>query len=615
MGSQAESLRVLIIGAGSAGLLFAQVLKQAGISSTVFEQDTSLLQRPRDWNFGIYWAQSRLDECLTDDLKALVKTVQTDPSYVANEDSVLPVHNGETGELMKNLPAPWSLRLKRKMLIKMLSTDVDVRWGKRLKNIETDETSVTVTFEDGTLETGHLLIGCEGAHSLTRKFLLGPEDAELLLSPCVASVVITKISRQASMDLRALHPRYTITFHPNGTFTWMSIHDCSATDPAEWTWMLMQTWRSDEETGLTGDNILPAMYERGKSFGYPFDAAFATIAPGTPVWHNRLRYWPTKPWDSKNGLITLAGDAAHPMTFREPSYPSIFRVSSQGVRNIESRAQLSGLTDRGQGLNNAITDAADFLVHVRAMASQTPSELVAAVQRYEKELWPRGHEAVLASHENTNAVHDWKTMTQSPLFTEGVSKKGDLISSEVDAEEVVGGAKSELGGEEILVPDETTEVVENGLEREGRPMENANVEADVCEATLEMAVERVEEEAFEPASEEMEDLDEQVEMTGEVLAGGDGCVGQAGMLHSGVIDPQAGKTVVGHPATDDGCMDGVEIAAVKVRNGQADIVMELLEDEGYGGGVEDVAMEVHRARVEAGSGALQEAGLGPFEGV
>ncbi|KAK6583031.1 hypothetical protein PZA11_004107 [Diplocarpon coronariae] len=350
--------------------------------------------------------------------------------------------------------------------------------------------------------------------------------------------------------------------------------------------MLMQTWRSDEETGLTGDNILPAMYERGKSFGYPFDAAFATIAPGTPVWHNRLRYWPTKPWDSKNGLITLAGDAAHPMTFH-----------------------------RGQGLNNAITDAADFLVHVRAMASQTPSELVAAVQRYEKELWPRGHEAVLASHENTNAVHDWKTMTQSPLFTEGVSKKGDLISSEVDAEEVVGGAKSELGGEEILVPDETIEVVENGLEREGRPMENANVEADVCEATLEMAVERVEEEAFEPASEEMEDLDEQVEMTGEVLAGGDGCVGQAGMLHSGVIDPQAGKTVVGHPATDDGCMDGVEIAAVKVRNGQADIVMELLEDEGYGGGVEDVAMEVHRARVEAGSGALQEAGLGPFEGV
>ena len=82
--------------------------------------------------------------------------------------------------------------------------------------------TVTATFTDGTSETGNLLIGCEGAHSLTREFLLGPKEAELLLSPCVASVIITKISKQASIDLRALHPRYTITFHPNGTFTWMS---------------------------------------------------------------------------------------------------------------------------------------------------------------------------------------------------------------------------------------------------------------------------------------------------------------------------------------------------------------------------------------------------------
>ncbi|KAH7351237.1 hypothetical protein BKA65DRAFT_254670 [Rhexocercosporidium sp. MPI-PUGE-AT-0058] len=410
MGSQAKPLRVLVIGAGSAGLLFAQVLKQAGIACTVFEKDTDLLQRPRDWNFGIYWAQSRLDECLTDDLKALIPTVQTDPSYVANEESVMPVHNGETGELMKNLPAPWSLRLKRKKLIEMLGKDVDIKWGKGLASISTTTDTVTATFTDGTSETGNLLIGCEGAHSLTREFLLGPEEAKLLLSPCVASVIITKISRQASTDLRALHPRYTITFHPNGTFTWMSIkltklmvHDCSSSDPGEWTWMLMQTWRSDEETGLHGDNILPAMYERGKAFGYPFNEVFATIPPGTPVWHNRLRYWPTKPWDSRNGLVTLAGDAAHPMTFH-----------------------------RGQGLNNAITDAADFLVHLRAMSSHTPTELSAAVKRYETELWPRGNEAVLASHENTNAVHNWKTMMQSPLFTSGLAKKGDKNSNEAD---------------------------------------------------------------------------------------------------------------------------------------------------------------------------------------
>lgn len=41
----------------------------------------------------------------------------------------MPVFNGETGELMKDLPAPWSLRLKRKKLISLLSKDVDIQVG------------------------------------------------------------------------------------------------------------------------------------------------------------------------------------------------------------------------------------------------------------------------------------------------------------------------------------------------------------------------------------------------------------------------------------------------------------------------------------------------------
>jgi len=82
--------------------------------------------------------------------------------------------------------------------------------------------------------------------------------------------------------------------------------------------MLMQTWRADQPTNLTDPkDVLADMYERGKTFGSPFKECFLTIPQGTMVWHNRLSYWPTKPWDSRNGLVTLAGDAAHPMTFRK----------------------------------------------------------------------------------------------------------------------------------------------------------------------------------------------------------------------------------------------------------------------------------------------------------
>jgi 2-polyprenyl-6-methoxyphenol hydroxylase-like FAD-dependent oxidoreductase len=104
------------------------------------------------------------------------------------------------------------------------------------------------------------------------------------------------------------------------------VHDCSSEDPANWTWMMMQTWRSEEDTGLMGKGKeevkLKTWYEIGREFGPPFDEIFATMDPKSPIWHNRLGYWPTKPWDGK-GLITLAGDAAHPMTFRKSTHTII----------------------------------------------------------------------------------------------------------------------------------------------------------------------------------------------------------------------------------------------------------------------------------------------------
>jgi len=150
----------------------------------------------------------------------------------------MPIHNGETGELLKNLAAPWSLRLRRKQWLQMISKDVDIhvrslpctslqtltkwQWGKRVKDYEIHESSVTVTFTDGTKETGNLIIGTEGAHSPTREFLLGAKEAELLQSQIVANVAITKLDREAAIALRKLHPRYIISFHPNGTFAWHS---------------------------------------------------------------------------------------------------------------------------------------------------------------------------------------------------------------------------------------------------------------------------------------------------------------------------------------------------------------------------------------------------------
>lgn len=63
---------------------------------------------------------------------------------------------------------------------------------------------------------------------------------------------------------------------------------------------------------------------RAGELAQPFRSAFEVISDDTPIWHNRLSYWATQPWDNRNGTVTLAGDAAHSMTFRLYSPAKLF---------------------------------------------------------------------------------------------------------------------------------------------------------------------------------------------------------------------------------------------------------------------------------------------------
>ncbi|KAK4140987.1 uncharacterized protein C8A04DRAFT_31422 [Dichotomopilus funicola] len=399
-----EPLKVLIIGAGSAGLLMGQVLKKAGIPATIFEQDASPTARQRDWDFGIYWAQSRIAECLTPELNALIDTVQTDPSYRHHAGSTMPIHNGATGELLKELPAPHAIRLRRRAWLDLIRTGLDVRYSKKLATITTTPTSVTATFTDNTTATGTLLIGCEGAHSLTRTWLFHdtphPSDADLQHLPVSTFATLTRYPRDTALALRAVHPTYSILLDTRDRFGWYSLHNKPSPNPEEWVFLIIFTWNyreADDHERLErdGEYLLAEMRRNvGDGLAYPYDAMLRDIPEGTKVWYSRqMACWPTKRWDGRGGRVTLAGDAAHAVSFH-----------------------------RGQGLGNAITDVAEFQGHLRAMKEQTPEELARAVAKYEEEVWKRGHEVVMENKTNTLFLHDWEKVLQSPLFTTGVGR-------------------------------------------------------------------------------------------------------------------------------------------------------------------------------------------------
>jgi hypothetical protein len=80
------------------------------------------------------------------------------------------------------------------------------------------------------------------------------------------------------------------------------------------------------------------------------------------------------------------------------------------------------MLDRGQGLNNAITDAAYFSRQLADLDTKSPESLSAVVSASQKEIWQRGNEAVTQSNINSLSVHSWEELKNSPLFTSGLKQ-------------------------------------------------------------------------------------------------------------------------------------------------------------------------------------------------
>ena len=122
-----NALHVLIIGAGSVGLLIAQRLKTLGVSFTVFERENFLNERKRDWNFGVYWAQSWLTECLPPELAGRLCEAQVDTERRPGKDEYMRLVDGGTGEDLTRVPAPGVVRLRRSRFRGLLAEGVDVK--------------------------------------------------------------------------------------------------------------------------------------------------------------------------------------------------------------------------------------------------------------------------------------------------------------------------------------------------------------------------------------------------------------------------------------------------------------------------------------------------------
>ncbi|CAK4033729.1 FAD binding domain-containing isoform 1 [Lecanosticta acicola] len=400
-------MEVLIIGAGTTGLLLAQGLKKANIKATVFERDTSdyYQNRERDWGMSLHWGTEAINTVLPPELQARIKEAATDPFWDPPDGGclTLPQFAGHTGELLNVTPMPrGSLRVRRKGLRKLFSEGIEINYGKRLESIVKSDAGVTAAFEDNSQATGSLLIGCDGNSSRVRELLVGLDKSPKSSLGINMFNFTAQIDPEMSRMIRAKAPICINSYHPRNWMFWVAIQNVlDSADPTTWSFQLMFSWLGSPTKAELATQEARTAFLKSKASEYSdfWRTILDAIREDARFGVDDIAYWEPVDWSSQPlaSHVTLAGDAAHAM----PPY-------------------------RGQGLNNALEDSyllTKLLIEVGTHPS--PEALTSLLRQYEREMIPRAKLEMQISTTAARLAHEYENRMENPLIKLGIRRSGD----------------------------------------------------------------------------------------------------------------------------------------------------------------------------------------------
>lgn len=366
-----------------------------------------------------------------------------DPSLSPDAVTGLPIHNGKTGELLMEMKAEKPCRVSRKKLRNLFAEGLDIQYGKELDVIrETDSGKVKILFKDGTEVEGDVVVGCDGARSRVREEIVGEEDAKLTTVPLSMLNFTAQFESEQAVFIRSWNPLFVTSVHPDtGIMFWLSsmcthlpfpnfqgslANSCThpvqdvpdASRPETWTFQVLMSWVNNPLPASedTYAGRLAFLKSRAEDWAEPWRSAGRWLRDDTKIPLDQGTYWEkAKKWDNRGGKMTLCGDAAHPMT-----------------------------PHRGQGLNNALQDASNFVAAIVEAASGGKT-LEETVDAYDKEVLERGTLEMNISLKQTMFIHNWETLMQSPMVKMGMhqAKKEEVKEKEEKEESEDTGAGAE----------------------------------------------------------------------------------------------------------------------------------------------------------------------------
>lgn len=195
-----------------------------------------------------------------------------------------------------------------------------VQNGTKLKSIDkTDDGKVTATFEDGTTATGNVIIGCDGARSAVRPCLLGEEKAKLEdLDIQMFNISCSFPKEIALLQRNSGHPIFKNSYHPKGMMWWQSIQDVQDPDrPETWLFQNIISWIGSPrpEDFPDQESRLKFWQDAAKEFAEPWRTVGANLGSDLKFGTDRTTIFRPFDWSNEplSDLVTLAGDAAHPI--------------------------------------------------------------------------------------------------------------------------------------------------------------------------------------------------------------------------------------------------------------------------------------------------------------
>jgi 2-polyprenyl-6-methoxyphenol hydroxylase-like FAD-dependent oxidoreductase len=386
-------MHVIIVGAGTGGLTLAHGLKQAGISVAVYERNRTPRDDQGGYRVGISPAGCRaLKACVPPSVYDLfVATSARGPRYFnmltekfsevlcLNIDGEAAGRDGEKNVI-------------RKTLRRLLLTGLDdlVFFDKRFVSYKGEpDGSITVHFEDGTMATGDVLIGADGAGSRVRKQRLPHArhqdtgivsiGGKLPMTAQSRALLSDKMFNGMSMIMAPkgigaiIHSlEFTATrANPDFMARWPEFVSAVADDSLGWgLWGARQNFPADP-SALEADDMLNLALEVTREW-HPNMRQLIRLTDRSTLQSINIRTSvPLTPWESSN--VTLLGDAIHTMT-----------------------------PGRGAGANTALRDAA-LLRQTLLDVVHGRKSLLAAIHDYEVEMLRYSTEAVLASRKQMNS--------------------------------------------------------------------------------------------------------------------------------------------------------------------------------------------------------------------